>query len=74
MVGISDIACCSVGVIFDGKPVAVIACTMASTGGPSFGNSGSIGIVVVDTLESIVVDGAVTNVGAVADQPPVSDG
>ena len=54
--------------------MAVIACTMASTGGPSFGNSGSVGIVVVETLESTVVDDSVTNVGAVADQPPSRDG
>ena len=60
--------------IFEGNPVAVIACTMASTGGPSFGNSGSVGIVVVETLVSTVVDDSVTNVGAVADQPPSRDG
>ena len=74
MVGISDNACFNVGVIFDGNPVAVIACTMASTGGPSFGNSGVVGIADVGTFESIVVDYSVTNVGAVADQPPSRDG
>jgi hypothetical protein len=47
---------------------------MASTGGPSFGNSGTAGIVVVETLKSIVVDDSVTYVGAIADQPPSRDG
>ncbi len=70
----SEIAPCSDGVMFDGKHVAVIACTMASTGGLWFGNSGLVGIVVVETEESIVVDDSVINVGAVAATPPASVG
>ena len=56
------------GVIFDGKPVAAIACTIASIGVPGPGNSGSTGTVVVEILGSIVVVAA-TKVGAVATTP-----
>ncbi|CAB4609478.1 unannotated protein [freshwater metagenome] len=66
----SDNAPCNVGVMFPGRPVADMACTMASIGALGAGNSGAVGTTdVVDTSGSIVVV-VLRMVGAVAATPP----